>query len=115
MAVMLTSWPVGLGIAAATLGGVAARLGWRSAVTTAAIAAAVGLLLMLLLYREAPRPAGVAAGPPRTLLTGRELRLSIGAGFAWGCFNASLVTIIAFGPGLLIARAARRSATLASS
>ena len=27
------------------------------------------------------------------------------AGFAWGCFNASLVTIIAFGPGLLIARA----------
>ena len=92
MAVMLTSWPVGLGIAAA-----------------------VGLLLMLLLYREAPRPAGVAAGPPRTLLTGRELRLSISAGFAWGCFNASLVTIIAFGPGLLIARAARRSATLASS
>lgn len=106
MAIMLTSWPVGLGIAAATLGGVAARLGWRSAVTTAAIAAAVGLLLMLLLYREAPRPAGVTAEPPRTLLTGRELRLSISAGFAWGCFNSSLVTIIAFGPGLLIARGA---------
>jgi len=106
MAVMLTSWPVGLGIAAATLGGVAARLGWRSAVTATAIAAALGLLLMLLLYREAPRPAGAAAEPPRTLPTGRDLRLSISAGFAWGCFNASLVTIIAFGPGLLIARRA---------
>jgi len=110
MAVMLTSWPVGLGVATATLGGVAARLGWRSAVTTTAIAAALGLLLMLLLYREAPRPAGAAAEPPRTLLTGRDLRLSISAGFAWGCFNASLVTIIAFGPGLLIARGATLAA-----
>jgi len=100
MAVMLTSWPVGLGLAAATLGGVAAGASWRTAVVVTALAAGVGLLLMLL-YRNAP---GGAAGTARAALGGRDLRLSISAGFAWGCFNASLVAIIAFGPGLLLAR-----------
>lgn len=100
MAVMLTSWPVGLGLAAATLGGVAAGASWRTAVVVTALAAGLGLLLMLL-YRNAP---GVAAGTARAALGGRDLRLSVSAGFAWGCFNASLVTIVAFGPGLLLAR-----------
>jgi MFS family permease len=102
MAVMLTSWPVGLGLAAATLGGVAAGRGWRTAVMATAAVAALGLLLMLL-CRDAP---GVAAGSARGALRGRDLRLALSAGFAWGCFNASLVAIIAFGPGLLIARGA---------
>ena len=100
MAVMLTSWPVGLGLAAVTLGGVAAGTSWRTAVVVTALTAGLGLLLMLL-YRNAP---GVATGTARAALGGRDLRLSISAGFAWGCFNASLVAIIAFGPGLLLAR-----------
>jgi MFS family permease len=100
MAVMLTSWPVGLGLAAATLGAVAAGSSWRTAVTTTAVAAAVGLVLMLL-CRDAP---AAAAGPARAPLGKLDLQRSISAGFAWGCFNASLVALIAFGPGLLIAR-----------
>jgi MFS family permease len=102
MAVMLTSWPVGLGLAATTLGGVAAQTSWRTAVVVTAAAAGLGLLLMLL-YRDAP---GAAAGAARRALGGRELALSVSAGFAWGCFNASLVAVVAFGPGLLIARGA---------
>lgn len=100
MAVMLTSWPVGLGLATATLGGVAAATSWRTAIVVTALAAALGLLLMLL-YRSAP---GAAASPARRPLASRDLRLGLSAGFAWGCFNASLVVIIAFGPGLLVAR-----------
>jgi MFS family permease len=100
MAVMLTSWPVGLGLAAVTVGRVAAATSWRAAVGVTALAAGLGLLLMLI-YRDAP---GATAGPPREALPARETRLSISGGFAWGCFNASLVTLIAFGPGLLVAR-----------
>jgi MFS family permease len=100
MAVMLTSWPVGLGLATATLGGVAAGRSWRTAIVATALAAGLGLVLMLL-YRNAP---GAAGGPVRAALRPRELRLGLSAGFAWGCFNASLVAIIAFGPGLLVAR-----------
>jgi MFS family permease len=98
MAIMLTSWPVGLGLAAVTLGAVS----WRTAVAATAAVAATGLLLMLL-CRDAP---GAAAGPVRAALRGRDLWQSISAGFAWGCFNASIVVIVAFGPGLLIARGA---------
>jgi MFS family permease len=100
MAIMLTSWPVGLGLAAATLGGVAAATSWRTAIVVTAGAAGLGLLLMLL-YRDAP---GAGAGPARAALAPREVRLGVSAGFAWGCFNASLVAIVAFGPALLVAR-----------
>ena len=102
MAIMLTSWPVGLGRAAATRGAVAAASSWRTAVSVTAAAAGAGLLLMLL-CRDAP---GGAAGAPRAALRGRALARSISAGFAWGCFNASIVVIVAFGPGLLMARGA---------
>jgi MFS family permease len=99
MAVVLTSWPVGLGLATATLGALAAATSWRTALLATAGAAFVGFVLMLL-FREAPR----SAAPARARLTGRDVRLGVVGGVAWGCFNASLVTIIAFGPGLLIAR-----------
>jgi MFS family permease len=99
MAIVLTSWPVGLGVATATLGGLAAATSWRTAMLATAALAALGFVLMLF-FREAPR----VTTPPRTTLEGRDVRLGMAAGFAWGCFNASLVTIAAFGPGLLIAR-----------
>jgi MFS family permease len=101
MAVMLTSWPVGLGLGAATLGALAAATSWRTAMAATAVLAGVGLVLMLL-FRKAPR----TAAPVRAALDADDVRLAGSAGFAWGCFNASLVTIIAFGPGLLIARGA---------
>jgi len=105
MAVMLTSWPVGLGLATSTLGALAARWGWRWMIIATALAAVLGLLLMLA-FREAPRSAGTSGNATRAALTRRDLALSLSGGFAWGCFNASLVAIIAFGPGLLLARGA---------
>jgi MFS family permease len=99
MAVVLTSWPVGLGLATATLGALAAATSWRTALLATAAAAALGFVLMLF-FREAPR----AAPPVRAPLQARDVRLGVAGGFAWGCFNASLVAVIAFGPGLLMAR-----------
>jgi MFS family permease len=99
MAIMLTSWPVGLGIATATLGGLAAATSWRTAMLATSAVSALGLVLMMF-FREAPQ----TRPPARAPLQPRDVRLGIAGGFAWGCFNASLVTIAAFGPGLLIAR-----------
>src|SRR5437667_5251816 len=107
MAVMLTSWPVGLGVAAAALGGLATRPSWRMAMAATALAAALGLVLIAFAYRAPSRTAGGAAGAPparRAGLAAREVGLAVSAGFAWGCFNASLVAVIAFGPGMLMAR-----------
>ena len=106
MAVMLTSWPVGLGLAAATLGGLATASSWRMAIAATALAAALGLVLIAFAYRDPP-PAPDGGHPPsarRARLPSREVGLAVSAGFAWGCFNASLVAVIAFGPGMLMAR-----------
>ena len=105
MGVMLTSWPVGLGIATETLGALATHASWRTAIVATALVAALGLVLIAFAYRDPPRTAARSA-ERRVRLTGRELALATSGGFAWGCFNASLVAIIAFGPGLLIARGA---------
>src|SRR4030095_7825624 len=106
MGVMLTSWPVGLGIATATLGALATRASWRAAIVATAIVAALGLVLIALAYRYPPRRASGAADAAerRVRLPVREIALAMSGGFAWGCFNASLVAVIAFGPGLLVAR-----------
>jgi MFS family permease len=103
MAVMLTAWPVGLGLAAATLGTVATRMSWRTSLVVAAATAALGLVLMATIFREAP----VRATPDaRTALGARDVGLAITSGVAWGVFNASLVAVIAFGPAMLVARGA---------
>ena len=101
MAVILTAWPVGLGLATATLGSVAMATSWRTAMVVAAVSAALGLIIMAVVFREAPVRAapGARAAPDR-----RDLGLAITSGVAWGAFNASLVGIIAFGPAMLVAR-----------
>ena len=106
MGIMLTSWPVGLGIATATLGALATQASWRVAIVATALVAAFGLVLIAFVYRDPPRAADHAAkaAERRVRLSSREIGLATSGGFAWGCFNASLVAIIAFGPGLLIAR-----------
>jgi len=101
MAVILTAWPVGLGLATAMLGSVATATSWRTAMVVAAVSAALGLIIMAVVFREAPVRAapGARAAPDR-----RDLGLAITSGVAWGAFNASLVGVIAFGPAMLVAR-----------
>ena len=105
MAVTLTSWPVGMGVAQATLGSIGTASGWRTAIHVTAGVALFGLALMLLLYRDPPRVAPAAVRPASLrLLRRREATLAVIAGFSWGCFNASLIVLLAFGPALLFAR-----------
>lgn len=104
MAVMLTAWPVGLGLATATLGVVAAAASWRAAIVVTSLAAVLGMVLMATVYRDPPRPVA-AESPERRARPGRrDLGLAITAGAAWGLFNASLITVVAFAPALLVAR-----------
>src|SRR5437899_5864408 len=86
MGIMLTSWPVGLGIAAATLGALATHASWRTANVATALVAALGLVLIGFAYRDPPRAAGAAgrAVELRARLSGRELGLATSAGVARG-------------------------------
>ena len=101
MSVMLTSWPVGIGLTLATLGTLASATSWRVAVHVTVAASFLAFVLMVALYRDPPdrqAPAGGAA------LAARERWLSILAGIVWGLFNASYVVFLSFAPGFLVSR-----------
>lgn len=105
---LLSSWPVGLGIAVATFGWLAASAGWASVLHLAALYCAFAAVLVLLCYRDPPVAA--AGAPTPTAATRRRFRLSRGslelaalAGLAWGAFNAGLVLFLAFAPLSLVA------------
>lgn len=108
MGVMLTSWPVGIGLALVTLGSVAERWSWRGSMLVTAGAAVAGLLLLAGLYRDPPWLAGAARSPgtPTLDLPLRAWALSATAGLCWSAFNASFIVVASFAPALLIARGA---------
>jgi len=108
MGVMLTSWPVGIGLALVTLGSVATRWSWRGSILITAGAAMAGLLLLAALYRDPPWLADAARGRGtlKLDLPGRAWALSVTAGLCWSAFNASFIVVASFGPALLIARGA---------
>ena len=108
MGVMLTSFPVGMALAMALLPRLAAVHSWRTAVHVCVAATAVGLLVLMSLYRDPPvradataRPAGFGAR-----LTGRDVTLSGSIGLAWGLFNAGFFVLSSFAPAYLAAQGA---------
>jgi len=100
MAVVLTAWPVGLGLAVATLGAVATASSWRVAIVVASATAAVGLALMALVFRPAP----TRSEPGSASLAAADQALAVSSGAAWGAFNASVIVVVAFAPAMLVAR-----------
>lgn len=101
MGVMLTSWPIGMGLALASLGTLAAAHSWRGAVYITVVAAAVAFVLMLLFYRDPPLKPAEGDGRLVLGLAPRELALAAIGGLGWGVFNASYVVFLSFAPAFL--------------
>ncbi len=108
MGVMLTAWPAGIGLAVASLGGLAGLTSWRVTVHVTAGAAVLAALLMVTLYTDPPAPARGAPGPAGLdfRLPRRALALAVIAGLAWAAFNAAFIVFVSFTPTFLIARGA---------
>lgn len=104
LSLMLSAWPLGIALALATLGTVAAMTSWRVAIGLTTLHAALALALVLLRYRDPPE-ARAAADPGRWwAISGRELGLTVMAGLAWASLNAGFIGVFAFGPKLLVER-----------
>ena len=111
MAVVLASWPIGIGAALATQGALAEALGWPAVFYAAAAASLLGLVLVLAFYRPPPdaQAAGGAAGSAavdaaRIAISAREVALVSIAALVWVLFNAGLLVLVSFGPTLLESR-----------
>jgi MFS family permease len=106
MGIMLTSWPVGIGLALVTLGRAAAHWSWRVSLLIT-VGAAVGALLLLAgLYRNPPAVAGADGdrGALQFDLPRQAWWLSAAAGLCWTALNASFIVMASFGPTFLVAQ-----------
>ncbi|MGK7870956.1 MFS transporter [Falsiroseomonas sp. E2-1-a20] len=104
MAVFVNSFPIGIGLALLTLGGMAESLGWGAALHVTAIFAGAALLLVAVAYHPHPndgRAATLALSSGGRISRGEAALASL-AGAMWGIFNGALAVTFTFVPILLI-------------
>ena len=106
LALLVSSWPVGIGVALIVLPRLAGAASMAAAFDLTAIAAAVVLVLIAAIYRA---PTTAANTPPRAGGLGfgvsvREFGLVSLAGDIWALFNVGYIILISFAPSLLIAQ-----------
>ena len=102
MGLLVTSWPLGIGLGLASQGAIAAAAGWPFAMLTTSLASAAAFLLLWLI---GARPTSAAApGAPGPMLRGlsrREIyRVSL-AGLIWMLFNVGYILVVSFTPAFL--------------
>jgi MFS family permease len=107
IAILLNSWPIGIGLALVTLGPLAEASSWSVAFYATAAAAVVGLLLMVTLYQSPEvEEAADADGAKITALSIREVGLVSLAGVVWALYNVAVAILPGFAPSFLIGRGA---------
>jgi predicted MFS family arabinose efflux permease len=106
LALLVSSWPVGIGVALIVLPPLAAAASATAALALTAVAAAVVLALIAGIYSA---PTTTDNAPPSKTKLGfvisqREFGLVSLTGIVWALFNVGYVILISFGPSLLMAQ-----------
>ncbi len=108
LALLVSSWPIGIGIALVALPWFAAAFSAATAFVATAVVSAVVLVLVAAIYRVPT----AASNSPLTAsrldfgLSLREFGLVSLAGSVWALFNVGYIILVSFAPPLLIAQGA---------
>jgi len=116
LALLVSSWPIGIGIALIVLPWIAITFSVPSAFLSAAVAATVVLVLVAAIYRAPAIAAMVSEGGSSFRLSWREKGLVSLAGAVWALFNVGCIIVLSFTPSLLTAQGvSARDAGVATS
>ncbi|HEX4894651.1 MAG TPA: MFS transporter, partial [Hyphomicrobiaceae bacterium] len=105
MAIFVNSWPAGIALGLIVLPVIQDAAGFAGVNLATAAAAALGFLLLAVLYRppqvsaQLKAPAAASAWPE-----GLTLNAVVIAGSIWGLYNAALAMVFGFGTALLTER-----------
>ena len=104
LALLVSSWPIGIGIALIGLPWLAAQATAAVAFASSAVAAVLVLALIAAFYYKPPSaPTPLRSnGKGRSRLSMTEFGLVSLAGGIWMLFNVGYILIVSFGPALLI-------------
>jgi predicted MFS family arabinose efflux permease len=98
MAILVASWPFGIGLGLVEQHLVEVETGWASVMNMGAAMALCAFCLILIVYRNPPKPAATASVELRPSLTIYELRLILIAGTIWAIYNVAYIVLISFLP-----------------
>jgi MFS family permease len=105
LAVLVSSWPIGIGVALVVLPWLAVHASAGAAFAGTAAAAAAVLALIWLVYRTPPTGAPVLPDRKgRARLSRAEIGLASLAGGVWMLFNVGYILVVSFAPALLTSR-----------
>ena len=102
MAILVMSWPFGIAMGQVGHAWLAEAFGWRLPFLVAAGYCTLAALAVLLFYRPPADLPAAAPGAAPMRLSGKEWRLVLCAGVAWGVFKAGYVIYLGFGPAMLV-------------
>ena len=106
MGILLTAWPLGIGIALSSLGYVATVWSWQAAIALTGACSGTAMILIALFYRGSPvvAPAGSQVKEPSRLwtITRLELVLILSAALVWMIPNTGFIVFIGFAPAMLV-------------
>jgi predicted MFS family arabinose efflux permease len=103
LALLVSSWPLGIGGALIVLPWIATSASVPSALLSTSVAAGVALVLVAAIYRS-PGTAAMPEGEPTLNLSWREKGLVSLAGGVWALFNVGCIIVLSFTPSLLSAK-----------
>ena len=103
MGILVISWPLGIGLALAILGPLAAARSWALAMHVTAGLCLAALVLVAMIYRRPPHAAGHTLAMSWRLGR-RDFALAVVAGLIWTLYNVGYIVVVSFVPALLAAR-----------
>lgn len=102
MAVLVTSWPLGIALGLLGFVPMAAAFGWPAVMTLSASVCALSLVAIAVFYREPATHAARFRASLSLSLSKREWVLVSFAGIVWGTYNVGYILLVSFLPGHLI-------------
>lgn len=116
MAVLVNSWPFGMGLGLVLQPLLAESLGLGVAMASTTVFLTIAFVLAWWNGHEVPDAYAITAFRRPSALRRREIAGSLTAGIIWGCFNAAILIVLSFGPAMLLAQgvSARASGGLVS-
>jgi predicted MFS family arabinose efflux permease len=103
MAILVTSWPLGIAFGLAGGHGITAAFGWAAVLQLSAGLSALTLLLFVAIYRDPPGLPPLQVFSFSLGLTGFELLMVGIAGAIWATYNAAFIVLISFAAPLFTA------------
>jgi predicted MFS family arabinose efflux permease len=104
MAVLVSSWPLGLAVGLMVFGPLAELHGWRVVMYLSALASAAALVVVALGYRDPPDLPKSGPAQLSLNLTAREWLMLAIAGAIWAFFNVAYIVLVSFVPEFFTSR-----------